>query len=193
MDKTSALRNVPARSGAASDLERTVAWLRAIGLQLEEVAGTSGFLKAVRIHKGGLHYDPDRAHVADILHEAGHLAIIPVCFRPLASDDISKVQSLMIAEMVALFAEDTTVIDSPLCRAVMQSGDPEATAWAFAAGRAIGLDDKSIIKDGDYDGESASVRLGLLMGTYVGINGLVAGGMCAGTRLYPAMIRWLQE
>lgn len=174
-------------------LDLVVERLRKFGLQVDLAKGASGFVPGVRIHEGGIVFDPDHAQPSNLLHEAGHLAVIPSQFRALATDDISKVQKHMISEIDALFDQDSTQIDSPLCRAVMQSGDPEATAWAFAAGREIGVPDEQIILDEEYGGEGQFVRLGLSMNAYVGINGLVASGMCTSTKTYPAMRRWLQS
>jgi hypothetical protein len=69
--------------------------------------------------------------------------------------------------------------DSPAARAAMQCGDPEVTAWAWAAGVHLGLDPKIVIKDEQYDGTGASLRLGLRSNAYFGINGLAASGFCA--------------
>src|SRR3546814_296386 len=100
----------------------------------------------------------------------------------------------MCDEMGATLAANSDLSpDAPEMRAIMQAGETEATAWAFAAGRAIGLPDHVIIEDQDYDGEGEGIRFGLALNAYVGINGMVRGGMCESVRAYPAMIKWLQD
>lgn len=91
--------------------------------------------------------------------------------------------------------------DSSLVRQAIQCSDPEATAWAFAAGRALGFSDELIILDSSYDGTGATVRLALAASQYIGINGLTAAAMCArgavaalrGQPAYPHMLVWTQE
>src|SRR3546814_7008484 len=73
----------------------------------------------------------------------------------------------------ALAADPDLSPDAPEMRAIMQAGETEATAWAFAAGRAIGLPDHVIIEAQDYDGEGEGIRFGLALNAYVGINGMV--------------------
>lgn len=173
-------------------LHQTVAFLRQIGLEVIEAEEASGFLEDIRIEQGRLYYRPS-AHASNLLHEAGHLAVLPSRFRPLAGDDLQKVFILMHDEVGQLIQKPDCDPDAPEIREVMQAGETEATAWAFAAGRAIGLPDTITIRDEDYDGEGESVRTGLICNAYFGINGLVAGGMCASVRSYPTLTRWLQH
>src|SRR3546814_20507146 len=54
----------------------------------------------------------------------------------------------MCDEMGATLAANSDLSpDAPETRAIMQAGETEATAWAFAAGRAIGLPAHVIIED----------------------------------------------
>lgn len=176
----------------SDNLELVIHGLAQMGFRLQPREGSTGFLNGVRIDQGVIQYDPCVVQPSDILHEAGHLAVIPAQFRSLATGNMARVQDHMLTHVERLIEEDMTVIDSPLVRAVMQSGDPEATAWAFAAGREIGIPDDVVILDDEYDGEGEFVRMGLAMNAYVGINGLVAGGMCASTRAFPTLTRWRQ-
>src|SRR3546814_16354570 len=88
----------------------------------------------------------------------------------------------------ALAADPDLSPDAPEMRAIMQAGETEATAWAFAAGRAIGLPDHVIIEDQDYDGAGGGISFGLALNAYVGIHGMFRGGMCESVRDYPAKI-----
>jgi hypothetical protein len=73
----------------------------------------------------------------------------------------------------------STEPDGDLQRAVLQCSDPEATAWAWAAGQYLGLQPKAIIQDDEYGGDGSFLRLQLATGGYVGINGLSHAGFCA--------------
>lgn len=62
-----------------ASLPLIVGFLRRIGLVVDErtLAGPT-FLPGIRVERGGLVFDPYRlAHPGDLLHEAGHLAVVP--------------------------------------------------------------------------------------------------------------------
>ena len=172
--------------GAALTL--TVAFLRDIGLPTVSRSDATGFVAGVEIVAGTLHYDPVRVRTSDLLHEAGHLAVLPAEWRERANGDLDALVGPMCEEAFARFP-----IDSPELRAVLQSGDCEATAWAYAAGVAIGLKSDNIIHPRDYQGAGKAVRLQLSCGAHLGVNGLRHGGMIASVRSYPTMLRWLQR
>lgn len=168
-------------------VERTLRFLADIGLETKSVAGAAGFLDGVTFDRGILLYDPDRTTSSDLLHEAGHLAVIPGRFRPLAGDDLDETFAIMGAAL------DGLAIDSPEMRAILQAGEAEATAWSYAAGRAIDLKGRHIIADEDFSGDGAEIRAMLSYGAHFGVHGLVHGGMCASKRDYPRLLRWLQD
>lgn len=83
----------------------------------------------------------------------------------------------------------------------MQCSDPEATAWAWAIGKHLGLPDEIIILDSEYDGTGANERLSLGMGAHLGVHGLAHAGFCAASKAYseitnqpcyPNLAFWLQ-
>lgn len=178
-----------------ADLLRVVDFLTSIGLVWRWSPGAKGFIDGVRVVDGGLHIDPS-ARASNVLHEAGHLAIIPSRFRGLANGDLDRAHQIM-GELT-----DFSNPDAPAARASLQCGDPEATAWAWSAGLATGIAPEHIIQDDEYDGTGRFVRLQLHAGQYAGINGLSFGGFCVVRpgRLaeirqlppYPALVRWLQ-
>lgn len=174
-------------------LRNVIDYLREVGLEIHEVPGADGFVPGCRIVSGILHVDPGCAPSA-LLHEAGHLATVPTRFRSLMSDDLAVGMKSMFDELAKLGLDP----DHPLVRAAIQCSDPEATAWAWAAGVAIGLAPEDIIQDVEYDGSGADIRAMLQAGQYAGINGLAHAGMCKrghwvdeGLR-YPKMQQWLQ-
>lgn len=155
-----------------------------------------GFVSGVKIKKGTLLVG-NNATLDSILHEAGHLAITPKPFRHLMSGNLSS----GLKKMFEVLSDKNLDPDSELMRHSIQCSDPEATAWAFAAGRLLGFKDDLIILNSSYDGEGALVREMLASNAYVGIHGLRHAGMCAhgiaarsrGIPAYPQMLRWTQD
>ena len=162
--------------------EAVMQFLNEIGLPVNIECGANGFTRHIRIEKGQLFVDPD-APASAILHEAGHLAIVPERFRHYLSGDLEEGVEAIFSQLDQL-NEDP---DSPLSQAMMQAGDAEATAWAWAAGKAVGLPEEVIIQDHEYDGDGASIRLGLSLGYYLGIHGLSRVGFCAVRPMKPTL------
>ena len=177
---------------------RVIQALDDIGLEVRIVEGARGFLPNLRIVGGALHVAPN-CSVSDLLHDAGHLACIPKRYRARANDDLDVVAKDMLDDLERLNVHP----DSPLYRAVIQCSDPEATAWAFAFGRHLGLAPEDIIEDDQYPDDSgvgtgAEVRAALSMGMYIGIHGLAHAGFCSTNRFgrlpqYPKLAYWTQE
>ena len=154
-------------------LPAIVDFLQQVGIRVRQQAMPEGsFLPGVRIHQGALEYDPHRLQwPGDLLHEAGHLAVLPAVLRAQADDDL---QGLGEAEF---------------------AGEQEALAWAYAAAVAIGLPLEVLVHDGGYKGHAAA------LGIYPGLQGLCASGMAESPRFvaacgavhYPRMLKWLRE
>lgn len=175
--------------------ERAMHFLCEIGIAVQLAPGASGFIEHVEVLNGGLHVDP-RAPASALLHEAGHLAIVPTEFRYMLSGDLDAGMEKIFQHLDSLELEP----DSHLQRAMLQTGDAEATAWAFAAGRAIGMPDELIIQDDEYSGEGRFIRKSLAAGAYVGINGISHAGFCVRRAtpyrplpVYPTLAYWLQH
>lgn len=173
-------------------LQATIDFLRGIGLQVEFGDTSGGFLPSVRICAGVLVVN-ESTPVSNLLHEAGHLATMPAAYRPLADGDLEACNAAMSRALDGMHPDD------PRCRAILQCDDAEATAWAYAAGKAIGLADEEIIKPDEYDGEGEEVLSMVSSGCYFGVHGLQHAGFCSarslGARLpvYPQMAKWLQS
>ena len=174
-----------------SELARVAQALNNIGIPTQEDSQAAGFLDNVRIKQGVIHYKPN-ALIADILHEAGHLACLPALFRPQANDDLDDLAVIMCDYADAQMARGVNP-EAPILRAIMQCSDGEATAWAWAFGSHLGLDPKVIIDGEAYGGEGDSVRLMVSTGMYLGVNGLRAAGMIKNTKDYPKLDKWLQD
>ncbi|WP_326430348.1 hypothetical protein VQ574_21735 (plasmid) [Stutzerimonas frequens] len=170
-------------------------FLSSIGLAVETVPGASGFIDGVCIERGGMRVDPG-ARASALLHEAGHLAIVPSDYRHHLGGDIDEGIARIFEEIDGLGLEP----DHPVLRAMIQAGDSEATAWAWAAGSELGIPAALIIQDGEYEGEGASIRSALAANAYLGINGIAHAGFCVvrsnahrDLPVYPKLASWLQS
>ncbi|CAB3754853.1 hypothetical protein [Paraburkholderia humisilvae] len=172
--------------------DRVVSFLNEIGIESRFEVGATGFVEGCRIDQGALAIDPN-CRVSSLLHEAGHLAITPSCFRALMDGNLYAGQR----EMLEIVERITAHPDEPLYRAAIQYSDPEATAWAWSAGVALGLPDVEIIRDDEYENDGAAIRLSLQVRMYVGIHGLAHAGFCAirardGVQAWPKLNFWTQ-
>jgi hypothetical protein len=180
--------------------ERVVTWLALKGIEVEftDQEHPDSFVPGVWLDRGKLIVNHERAHVGDVLHEAGHLACIPSKFR-----ELTEPGSLMTPKLEAAVKEycdthpfmDAEMQEDPVWRAIMQMGDCEATAWAYAASKYLELSPEILFSEREYgempyDGEGPDIWKSLDMNSYFGINGLQAGGFCS-VRTFPQMTRWL--
>lgn len=129
-------------------------------------------LPGIRIDRGTLLVDRARlAHPGDLLHEAGHLAVIPAEERLRMAGDIRADGTL---EMLAM-------------------------AWSYAAVCHLGLDPGVVFHEGGYGGGSRTLLENFRSGRYLAVPMLQWLGMTAdarhaealGIEPYPTMIRWL--
>lgn len=166
-------------SVADPTLERILAFLRQVGLRVAEApVEDEAFLPGVRIADGGLVFDRTRLRwPGDLLHEAGHLAVLPAAVRDSFSGDLAG-------------HED-----------IPHAGELEAMAWAYAATLAAGLDPSVLFHEGGYRGQSAALQLTYAMGVHPGAEGLAKAGLThrrtaedtMGPATYPAMRQWLRD
>lgn len=177
-------------------LDRIGAFLDSIGLKSEKVTATSGLLPEIEIREGRVLYTSS-CHPGDLLHEAGHLALLPSRWRGWVNGDVSESSERIYEDLVRIGTE----FESPVYLAVLQSGDQEVTAWAWAA--AVHLDipmnDRINMSPDTYQGGARDIRIMLQMGKYVGIHGLQHAGYCRagnhpyrGLPRYPQMAFWAQ-
>lgn len=157
---------------------RIVAFLRGIGLEVTETeVSADSFLPGLRIVQGGLQVDLDQLRwPGDLLHEAGHLAVVPAALRSGMDDALAELPP------------------------VPHGGEIEATAWAWAALQHLGLPSEVLFHDGGYHGRSQGLRTTFELGVYLGAAGLVSAGLAAtpaqasaGAALYPHLMAWLRS
>jgi hypothetical protein len=144
-----------------------------IPVRTETVTGPTA-VPGITIAEGGLVVDPDAAHhPGDLLHEAGHLALLPPSERAVAS-------GVLPPEAGAL--------------------ELGAICWSVAAARHLGLDLATVFHPDGYRGEAdwlvetydAGLAPGLPLLVWAGLT-WEPGTEPAGERPFPAMRRWLRE
>ena len=170
------LKDSPHPFGRAFDLPVTgqiIAFVRTIGLPvaIAEV-DVEAFLPGIAIADGGLRIDPTRlAYPGDVLHEAGHLAVLPPQERRLCG----------------------------ACLPVDGGQEMGAIAWSYAAAVHLGLDAAVLFHSEGYKGDAAALRENFQQGHYIGVPYLQwlklswepRQALARGVPAYPTMLRWL--
>jgi hypothetical protein len=152
-----------------------IEFLHGIGLDARpgEIDGRT-FVPGIQIRHGGIVYDAEQLrHPGDLLHEAGHLAIVPPEKRAAMHIDAGKSA-----------AEEMTAI-----------------AWSYAAAMHLGLEAAIVFHEDGYRGGGAALVENFTEGRYVGVPMLQWLGLTAdekrapelGVPPYPHMLSWLVE
>ena len=136
------------------------------------------FLPGILIDGGRILVDEEKLiYPGDLLHEAGHLAVVPGALRPALSGEVSVPETDMNAV------------------------EAHAVAWSYAAIVRLGIDPSVVFHGGGYRQCSDRLILTYRSGVYPGANGLEQAGMTAtgaraaalGVPPYPFMLRWLRD
>ncbi len=148
-----------------------VGFLREIGLEVQLGSISPGdFLPGVQMVRNGLRVDPERLlHPGDLLHEAGHLAVMPPSRRlgpSPSSQDAAE-------EMGAL-------------------------AWSYAAALHIGMDPRIVFHESGYRGQANQLLHDFAHGRAVGLPylwwiGMTTQPQAGQPSIYPRMLRWLRD
>jgi hypothetical protein len=168
----------------AEHYRRIFDFIADLGLSIREASLPSDtFLPGLALRAGGLIVDPQALQwPGDLLHEAGHLAVLPPALRAQADDDLGKLDT------------------------VEHAGEAEALAWAYAASVALALPTPVLVHEGGYLGNARGLLQMYAFGVYPGLRGLCAAGMAVSTGFptpgvaagaalphYPRMLRWLRD
>jgi hypothetical protein len=140
------------------------AFLAGIGLPVEigEIHHPT-FLPGIHADSGVLHVDPSRlSYPGDLLHEAGHLALLTGQQRSQLTGDAGD------------------------------NGGEElgAIAWSYAAALHLQVDPSVVFHDHGYRGGSQSMLENFAAGRYIGVPMLQWRGLCGDD--YPRMLHWLR-
>jgi hypothetical protein len=154
-------------------------FLNAVGIEVLPRRLDGGcFLPGILVERGRLLVDESAlAYPGDLLHEAGHLAVAPADVRPTLSGEV--------------------VIPG----ADMNAVEVQATAWAYAAVKHLGLGPEVLFHGGGYAGKSEGLIRTYALGVYPGAHHLQEFGMTAtgeearrlGVAPYPHMLKWLRD
>jgi hypothetical protein len=158
--------------------ERIADFLRGIGIRVTPAdLGDGTFLPGIRVHDGGLLVDASRLrYPGDLLHEAGHLAVLPRSARRAFGDPTAST-------------------------ADMREIETQAIAWSYASALEVGVDPALVFHAGGYRGRSAGLLMNFALGVYLGVDGLQAAGMAVrprdaerlGVPPYPHMVKWVRD
>lgn len=176
-----------------------------IGVEVDAKGAADGFLPGVHIHAGVIHVDPDTlVGSGDLLHEAGHIAILPRRFHASLNRDLfADMRAAIEAEQGPGMPAD------PVLSQPYGTDEMMAQAWSYAAAVHIGVPPDSIFFPGaykhhDYEGTHPMQRW-IESGTHYGIAALGRAGMTGfvgifaelhpdnGLPPYPQMAKWVQE
>lgn len=163
--------NPPAPNAAL--LDRILPFLAEIGIAVQERSlPATTFLPGVLIERGALVIDRAQlAHPGDLLHEAGHIAVMLPAERAALSDDLHT-----------------------------GPGEEMATiAWSYAAACHLGIDVADLFHPDGYKGESPALIENFTAGRYFGVPLLQWYGLTreraddSGLPVYPRMAAWLRR
>ena len=158
--------------------ERSIAFIRSIGITVtERPIEEETFLPGILISQGGIVIDIEKLkYPGDVLHEAGHIAVIPEAERPaLHGPDIAARPERASEEMMAI-------------------------AWSYAACKHLDIDPYFVFHDDGYQGGGNQMADQFAEGKWFGVPMLQYVGMTAEPRMaetldrpaYPVMQQWLR-
>lgn len=182
-------------------IRKAIAFIKKIGIPVRrgDLCPRHDFQMQIWIEKGELIVG-HHAHAGDLLHEAGHLALLPSSFRIHVCGDIED----SIGPLAETYMKENPdalerTPEDPVARALLQSGDSEAIAWSYSAAVAAGIDPYLVCENGfmPEDGTTSeeiaeAIERSLRIGEYVGIHGLRAAGFLKHVRDWPKLLKWVQ-
>lgn len=156
-----------------------VDFLSRIGIHVEyRKPSVTCFLPGLSIENGSIIVDAEGLkHPGDILHEAGHIAVVPAAERSLLTGD---------------------AIDK---RADREAEEMMAIAWSYAACIHLGIDPAYVFHEHGYKGGGNYIIENFRLKQYFGLPMLHWTGMAldeknaaaSGQSPYPALLKWLRD
>jgi hypothetical protein len=164
---------------AMENLEKAVSFIRGIGIpvtfnRLEKAC----FLPGISIDKGSIIIDSEKLkYPGDILHEAGHIAIVPAADRTTLNE-----QAILLREQ-------------------RNAEEMMAIAWSYAACIYLNIDAGFVFHDEGYKGGGSEIAENFRQGRYFGVPMLQWVGLALdkknaaeqGKPAYPSMLQWLRN
>lgn len=149
-------------------LDQVLAFAESNGLQYVIDNGglrKDSFVPFVEIRHGILHLDYEQTMVSDLIHEFGHLALIPKQYRHLLHHNLFAGLKKFIDESFDSNCEH-------MIRIASSCEDGDVTAWSWAVGKKFNIPEHLIIEDHQYIGKGEDLRMILSIGQYFGISSL---------------------
>ena len=166
-------------TGATENLEKCIRFLHTIGIKTGYHKNDApSFLPGLTIENGMILIDPDKlSFPGDILHEAGHIAVVPA------------------DERITLNAASIEL------RQQRESEEMMAIAWSYAACIHLDIDPYFVFHEDGYNGGGNFIADNFKEKRYFGLPMLQWLGLCADEKNaaelniapYPAMIKWLRD
>ncbi|MET0461850.1 MAG: hypothetical protein ABW007_01795 [Chitinophagaceae bacterium] len=161
------------------NFESAVSFIRSIGIDIRfSPLNDDTFLPGLSIQQGVIIVDKSKLlYPGDILHEAGHIAVVPLSERhTLNADTIGKREQHPAEEMMAI-------------------------AWSYAACIALEIHPYFVFHDDGYKQGGQSIADSFAAGHYFGVPVLAWLGMTRDpfqssvdkTRAYPYMLNWIRH
>ncbi|MGZ5052181.1 MAG: hypothetical protein ACXWF8_12790 [Methylobacter sp.] len=158
---------------------KMVDFIRGIGIDVVETPlDIETFIPGIYIEQGRLLVDEQKLlYPGDLLHEAGHIAMVPSRLRHYATDNVGKIDE------------------------IGHSYELEAIAWSWAAAVALGIDPAILFHNKGYKGGAQGLLFNFQLGVYIGIQGIEDAGMAyserkaaeLGVRPFPVMQKWMRD
>ena len=180
-------------------LLKTVDFLNKIGLNTvfanDNNVFKDTFMKNVSMIDGTLFINK-KTKTSDLLHEAGHLAVLHPDYRKLVNNNLTSILKKTATEIDISKQENSKY---------MYCEDVCATAWAGAVGFYLKLKDNDIIDKKQYQNWGADILYSLKNNCYMGIKQLQYAGFCvqyesakrltqfADLPVYPQLKKWIQD
>lgn len=160
--------------------DRIIEFIKSIGIPVEfgEITPEKQFLPGMCIHNGGLLIDMNSLkYPGDLLHEAGHIAVMTPAKRATINGTAGSDSDEDIGEEMM------------------------AIAWSYAAARHLQLDLKILFHPDGYKGDSDNIISNFSQGHYFGVPMLEWIGLTYDAKNaieknaepYPHMNKWVRE
>lgn len=157
--------------------EKIVRFLDGIGIEVgfRILNDEDCFLPGFLIENGKIIIDRDKLlYPGDILHEAGHIAVVPAAERKSLTGNL-------IGGRPNAPAEEMTAI-----------------AWSYAACKYLEIDPSYVLHDQGYQGGGSAIVENFNNGNYFGVPvlqwlGMTTTDIKSGKPVYPAMIKWMRD
>jgi hypothetical protein len=197
--------DVTGAANADAALDAIVAFLSEVGLSVEHGATPDdAFLPGVILRDGGIVYTPEKLFTpGDLLHEAGHLAVVPAAHRHRIGADADAAIAAILGEADAAGGR-TPVLDG----LDGLGAELQAIAWSYAACVRLGLPLEIVFVPGAYGTDPnagvhpMTIAQQIALGFFPGVHRLVQAGMAGPAQGplnpdappggFPTMTRWLQ-